>query len=428
MWQVLLTAAIAGSTGLVAKNLFSSSNADPSIVKEETKKCDDNNDDPQHSFENMNPSDLLSQPLVVPNGFYESGFDSNSDIQDGIFTFSSSEYPGGDGLIKKLRKKSRTRCPGYGSKKGVGVVEKVEQKCSRAEVPLEQKKSGRRFTVCLKRRKTNKTQSGKAGFCSSKDNSLFGWGLGIGIMYMMSTGKSEISKLNKAMDETAGVVEELKSELHRRKSSRRQKILNSVDNINKSNSRVRDSNNKVTSLSGSDDGKCGSSVLTEEPDPQVLEMDQLEAELESELQKLPWCAMEAPCDEEMRLNLHEIEGSDKGFHETEGPISKSCQIHGVLPSELDQKLSHLLIERQEDQIGELESELHLAQSKLLEKEAELHALKDCVRRLTKFSISTVSDDETENHANQEGISGWNYNKVDSGSKHSVVGMKRPIDS
>ncbi|KAJ7976993.1 POLAR LOCALIZATION DURING ASYMMETRIC DIVISION AND protein [Quillaja saponaria] len=383
---------------------------------------------------------LLSQMVSM-----NLGFESNSEIQDGdgIRTFSSSGSLGGDGSrsgMKKLRKKSRPRCRGHGSKKGVGVVEQI---CSRAEFPLEQTKSGRRFSVCLRRR-TIKNQAEKIGFFSSQDNSLFGWGLGVGIMYMMSTGKAEISKLNKAINETAAVVQELKSELSRRKSSHNQKIFSSVYNVNISsgvvsvkntesmlnncNTRVIDSNKKVTSLPGSDDGGCGSSVLTEEPDWQALEMDRLEAELESELQKLPWCSMEAPCNEEMRLNLHEIEGSHKGVLEAEGPNSDACQFQEVLPSELDQKLCHLLIERQENQIVELESELHLAQTKLLEKEAELKALKDCVRKLTEFSTSIVSDDETEAHADQEGSSGWNYNNVGSGSKHLVLGMKRPIDS
>lgn len=82
--------------------------------------------------------------------------------------------------------------------------------------------------------------------------------------------------------------------------------------------------------------------------------------------------------------------SAKGFHEREGQSSNSYQFHGVLPAELDQKLCHVLIGQQENQIVELESELNLAQSKLHEKEAELQALKDCVKRLTEFSLSTVS--------------------------------------
>ena len=81
--------------------------------------------------------------------------------------------------------------------------------------------------------------------------------------------------------------------------------------------------------------------------------------------------------------VHAQEVSAKGFHEMEGQSSDSYQSHGVLAAELDRKLCHVLIEHQENQIVELKSELHLAKSKLHEKEAELQALKDCVKRLTE---------------------------------------------
>lgn len=66
------------------------------------------------------------------------------------------------------------------------------------------------------------------------------------------------------------------------------------------------------------------------------------------------------------------------------------QSFGVSPTELKNKLSHLLIEQQENQIVGLESELHSAHSKLNEKETELQALKDCIKRLTEFSLSAAS--------------------------------------
>lgn len=86
----------------------------------------------------------------------------------------------------------------------------------------------------------------------------------------------------------------------------------------------------------------------------------------------------------------QTEVSAMDFHVAEGQNSDSYQFHGVVPAELDQKLCHLLIDQQEHQIMDLESELNLAQSKLNSKEAELQALKDCVRRLTAFSLSTIS--------------------------------------
>ena len=91
----------------------------------------------------------------------------------------------------------------------------------------------------------------------------------------------------------------------------------------------------------------------------------------------------------MIRNVVQTRVSAQGFPDQEKQDSNTHQLHGILPQELDQKLSHLLIERQENQIEELESELHVAQRKLHEKEAELQALKDCVKRLTEFSLSTI---------------------------------------
>ena len=81
---------------------------------------------------------------------------------------------------------------------------------------------------------------------------------------------------------------------------------------------------------------------------------------------------------------------DEGCHGADDLNFNYSQSHGVSSFELNQKLSHLLIKQQENQIAELESELNLAHSNLHQKEAELQALKDCVRRLTELSLSTVS--------------------------------------
>lgn len=139
---------------------------------------------------------------------------------------------------------------------------------------------------------------------------------------MMSTGKAEINKLNKTMDEIAASVQELKSEPNRRKSSRAHLILDSDGNIDmnsckmsgrhdevmlkKTNGRFRGTDVKIWSPSVNDGGECGSSTLTEEPEPQVLQMDQLEAELEFELQKLSGCSSDSPCHEEIRPKLYEV--------------------------------------------------------------------------------------------------------------------------
>ncbi|KAH1070576.1 hypothetical protein GYH30_007578 [Glycine max] len=164
----------------------------------------------------------------------------------------------------------------------------------------------------------------------------------------------------------AKTVEELKSELIIRKSSRAHQVLDYFGNIGmecckmsgrddeimlkQTKSELRDNNVKFWNLPVNDNGECETSALTEDSDPLVLEMDQLEAELEfDQLQKLPG---------------HPV---DTNFHEEIRP-------------KLDEK----------NQIAELESELNVAQSKLQEKEAELQALKNCITLLSELPLSTVS--------------------------------------
>lgn len=161
----------------------------------------------------------------------------------------------------------------------------------------------------------------KLSLASPLDNSLFSWGICFGIMHMMSAGKAEINKLNETMNETAKLVQELKSEVNKRKSSCDLQNLDSVGygvrnsskirgrNVamhNNTNNEPEDTDLKIWSPVVNDSGECGSSALTEEPEPQVLEMDQLEAELEFELQKISGCTTGAPWYEETEPNLNEV--------------------------------------------------------------------------------------------------------------------------
>ncbi|CAL5389510.1 unnamed protein product [Camellia sinensis] len=87
-----------------------------------------------------------------------------------------------------------------------------------------------------------------------------------------------------------------------------------------------------------EEGECASSLLTEEPQQEVLEMDRPEAELESELQKLPRCSTELLDKTEKHQTFNE-DASFEGFYKPDGQTSDSCQLSEVLPSELGQKLS-----------------------------------------------------------------------------------------
>lgn len=115
------------------------------------------------------------------------------------------------------------------------------------------------------------------------DHSTFSSALGVCMMYMMSSEKNKISKLHTATEETVKVIQELKDELSRIKSLQGFKSSGISDLTTKSEIASREES--VDTKSGKD-GEYASSVLTEEPEHEDVEMEQLEMELESELQKL----------------------------------------------------------------------------------------------------------------------------------------------
>ncbi|MCD7462811.1 hypothetical protein HAX54_049394 [Datura stramonium] len=487
MWPALVVAAAAAGSGFLAKKIFNQNATEPTSGSTESEsKCDEpsNTEEFTTPFQHKDSRfasncEKLSDPegfttpfqqkdssftcncekLSVPEGFTtyfqhkDSTFscdlgsstqEKSEGLSDGsIFRFSSAS--GSEMGSRNLRKKN-----GEGSRKTKGNVMECKRnsggklggKCGNVRggekelFRLDKRKSmnGKRFYVCLKKRRTNKVPSGKCDSCASKGNSFFGYGLGIGMMCMMSAGKSEINRLNTTMDETAKAVEELKAELSRRKVAHDPRASKNKAEVDEKNDRkcsiraIAESSNenrniyRALDLQVAEEGECASSVVTEEAQPEVMEMDQLEAELESELQKLPWCGTEGthldggkdPCRDDFL---------EKEFNQADNRNAETYQCSGVLPSELDQKLCHLLIERQESQILELESELRQTHSKLHEKEAELQALKDCVRRLTEFSL----DEETDDKMEDEIIGGGDQEKkIGPESGKSIVGMKRSM--
>ncbi|XP_027072816.2 uncharacterized protein [Coffea arabica] len=457
MWQVFLAAAAAAAgSGILAKKLIiNTSVAEPSIDFK-----------PDHQKNHvLNDQESFNESLLLPQ---DSIFSSNDGLQDdynddaqcevladgSIFRFSSTPGPscsvmGSTNLRKKLGCGSR-RVKENAEGLGRNAKGKEGKKCEVVGCGKQgwvvEKRSGKRFSVCLKKRRTSKNITGKCESCASKGNSFFNWGLSIGMMYMMSAGKAEFSRLNNSMDETAKLVKELKAELSRRKTlhNRYSSNLRTEVETNQINCRgmlayatattscseKADAGKVIDSLVA-EEGECSSSVLTEEQPPDLSEMDHLEAEFESELQKLPWCFTEGSRlneradTSEAHVLARELHRADDKIHQ----IRASPEFDGISPSELDQKLSHLLIEQQESQIVQLESELHQTHSKLYEKEAELQALKDCVRRLTDFSLGSASDEGTEVQTKDDKTRQGDQEMKPGpeSSAKSIVGMKRAMD-
>ncbi|CAL5334786.1 unnamed protein product [Camellia sinensis] len=164
MWQVMLAAAVAGS-GFFAKRFLSTTttNSDDPNTEADTK-CDQSKELQQQQQHLTTPS---KPQLAIPLAFQscndcksESETQSSTAVGDGsIFMFSSPVSKGGTG--------SR-----FGSKKSGGNregfktsgFEKVERKCG----GFDQSKSGKKFAVCLKKRRTSKNSPGKCESCSSK--------------------------------------------------------------------------------------------------------------------------------------------------------------------------------------------------------------------------------------------------------------------
>ncbi|KAF2585736.1 hypothetical protein F2Q70_00037561 [Brassica cretica] len=251
MWQVVLGAAIAaGSTGLVAKRFFNPFSPHPSLLPEDRSE-----EEQEH----------VTTPVGI--GFLGSPCEKTN----GVFRFSSSGSAGsGSGSSPGFRKS-----PGVSCKVKVrGLMKQKKNKNNGGGSEIE-KRSG---NVSLKKPRTLGADS-----ASKRDHSTFSSALGVCMMYMMSAEKNEISKLHTATEETVKAIQELKDELSRIKSLQGFKSSGKSDLTTKPE--IASGEESVDTKSGKD-GEYASSVLTEEPEHEAVEMEQLEMELESELQKL----------------------------------------------------------------------------------------------------------------------------------------------
>lgn len=152
IWQVLLAAAAAAGSGILAKKFM---NPDEPISD---SKQNPQNSDKIQDYQSFSEH-LHTQDSVFPSNapVQENGNESQSEVVDNggsIFGFSSHESE-----FKNLRKKM-----GGGFKKIGGG--KMERRCG--SVGQRKNWSGKRFSVCLKKRRTGKNAPGKCESCASK--------------------------------------------------------------------------------------------------------------------------------------------------------------------------------------------------------------------------------------------------------------------
>lgn len=269
----------------------------------------------------------------------------------------------------------------------------------------------------------NRGISGFLGFRKPCDEQLFNFGLGFGVVFMVTSSKKEIEKLRELQKQTERLVKDLKEEVSRRNFSNdsSQIVQNGEDMLSEhhyAKREIEDAKDRMASVSQSSSGRlesgisengCNSSaqsIITTESTPEHSGMAQLEAELEAELERMELnltaeisCELETFSGSEMPGNIVyndlDVSGTPgkKSSHDQEN-IDRAND--GVSPIELERRLHELLQKRQEDHITELEADLKITEDKLVDKEKELSWWKERVCQLLQENdeATTTPGDES----------------------------------
>ncbi|KAM0943437.1 putative protein POLAR [Dioscorea sansibarensis] len=242
-------------------------------------------------------------------------------------------------------------------------------------------------------------QCGKETFDSSghesKDVSSLNLGMGVGLIFLLVRSTTEFNKMTELRKEMEMLLRDVKCEIRKKDT-----MSTRADSTSISFSVSDSSRNKITSenygsslhairthcpteFKGSR-SKC--EIISESK--HCLKMDEMEAELEAEFQRLH---LDLEGNNSSVLPQHlETPLADGGSSPTES-LSEifdgdddinndgSSEQFGVSPRELERKLHELLEAQQQGRIAELESALELAERRLQEKEMEICWWKDTAK-------------------------------------------------
>lgn len=274
--------------------------------------------------------------------------------------------------------------------------------------------------------------SGFLGFRKPCDEQLFNFGLGFGVVFMVTSSKKEIEKLRELQKETERLFKDLKEEVSRRNFSNdsSQIVQNGKDMLSEyhyAKREIEDTKDRMAFVSQSSSGRlesgisgneCNSSaqsIITTESTPELSGMAQLEAELEAELERMELnltaersCELETFSGSEIPgnivyndLNVSGIPGKKSNHDQEDGDRAS----YGVSPIELERRLHELLQKRQEDRIAELEADLKITEDELVDKEKELSWWKERVCQLLQGNDeakTTPGDESTASMSTSRG--------------------------
>ncbi|KAH9330849.1 hypothetical protein KI387_002957, partial [Taxus chinensis] len=248
---------------------------------------------------------------------------------------------------------------------------------------------------------------------------LLSYGLGIGVMFMISTGKQEINKLSLLISQTADLVQELKRQFAKKdylqndemqKGSCQAEILAFQEQKPRKATNCFGNNGSGSVGTPSEENISSRSVITDASVRQIKGIAELEEAFQAELESMQVNFLKSNTSKHQG-NISGISESSSvamvegglcanglpGQCSSSGNKSPVVQLNishldndGVSPYELDRHLRDLLEKQQEEKISELELELKSMEDKLCGKERELQQWKDRLRCLAEHSFGATS--------------------------------------
>jgi hypothetical protein len=248
----------------------------------------------------------------------------------------------------------------------------------------------------------------------------FSYGVGIGVMFMHESRKCEIDKLTSLLNQTVGMVQELRKQLDERRDYLQNSEIPKAchgeiytyqqENLGAAANWMLEKDPESVCSSFKDNE---SAFIIDEPAQQVTGMVELEAELQVRLEYIQMDFLQSN-SKHQREKTEYSESTDSSdvvderlyangllgqwSSANKNPFVPSEVFHaddyGVSPYEFDRRLCDLLEKQQEETISELEVELKSTEIELHARERELQHWKEHVRHLVEFSFGTDSGDES----------------------------------
>ncbi|GLJ35796.1 hypothetical protein SUGI_0718720 [Cryptomeria japonica] len=301
-----------------------------------------------------------------------------------------------------------------------------------------------------------------AEHCQKPQGDLWlNYGVGIGVMVMISTGKQKIDELSLLIGQTADLLQELKGQVNANKNyMKNADVFMSICHQNilafQEDKLRTDVYRCVNSGSGSvgtpsEENAYTRSVITNESIHHLSGMVELDKEYQAMLENTQINFVEPNFSNHQR-NMFDLSESSSiamvegglcangltGHHsssENKSPMEQlkisDVDNYGVSPYELDRHLRDLFEKQQEEKISELGMQLKSMETKLCAKEGELQQWKDRVRCLAEHSFGITSGEDSssfEKASNPNGRRQYLMPALSNSSSKSFVGSAQEANS